>query len=234
MSRQINLYSSAFRPQAKRFSAVWTVVAVVAIAAVTLAYYAWEARQLQAQRARRSDAGVQLKKLQEQLITLAKSVQKPKDKALEDQVARAESLLNSRQDLYARLQGGEIGNRDGYANFLTALARQRLDGVWLTGIEVSGPGGEFALEGRTLRADLLPGYIKMLRNEVALKGKPIATLAMREREIDTKGELKPQRGPAVPVESGPAGQSAAVRVVEFRIGTAAGTDVTADAGGAGR
>ena len=141
MSRQINLYSSAFRPQAKRFSAVWTVVAVVAIAAVTLAYYAWEARQLQAQRARRSDAGVQLKKLQEQLITLAKSAQKPKDKALEDQVARAESLLNSRQDLYARLQGGEIGNRDGYAKFLTALARQRLDGVWLTGIEVSGPGG---------------------------------------------------------------------------------------------
>lgn len=234
MSRQINLYSSAFRLQAKRFTAMWTVTAVAVIAAVTLAEYAWEARRLQTQRALRSEAGVQLKKLQEQLVALSKSAQKPKDKAIADQVAKAEDLLKSRQELYARLQGGEIGNRDGYAKFLGALARQHKDGVWLTGIEVSGPGGEFALEGRALRGDLLPGYIKMLSNEEALKGKPIGTLAMREREIDPKGESKARSGPAAPAKGGPDGQPAALRVVEFRIGTPAATNAAADAGGSGR
>ncbi len=230
MSRQINLYSSAFRRQTKVFSAVWTVAAAVAVAAVMLADYAWEARQVQDLRARRSEAGAQLTQLREQLVTLGKAVQKTSSKALEAQVAQSESLLRSRQELFGRLQSGEIGNRDGYAKFLTALARQRVQGVWLTGIEISGPGSDFALEGRTVRADLLPGFIRLLRNEDALRGKPIGTLALHEREIDPEGERKAQAGPAVPAPGGPAVPRAGVRVVEFRIGTG----VAAAAGGTGR
>ena len=247
MSRQINLYTLAFRPQPKTFSAVWTVVAVVAIAAGTWAYYALESHQLRDLRAHRSEAEAQLKQLRDQLVTLGQTTQRTRNKALEDQVARAEILLKSRQEFFGRLQTGEFGNRDGYAKFLTALARQRLEGVWLTGIEISGPGSDFAIEGRTIRADLLPGFIKMLRNEEALRGKPIGTLALREREIDPKGEQKTQSAPAgaVPTQSragpgaqgGPAAQSApAVRVVEFTIGTGGtgGTGVATVAGGTGR
>lgn len=242
MSRQINLYSSAFRRQPTRFSAVWTVVAVVVIVAGMSAYYAWETQQLKASRLRRGEAAAQVKQLQEQIAALGKTVAKTTNKALEEQVAHAEGLLKSRQELFARLQSGEIGNREGYAAFLAALARQHLDGVWLTGIEVSGPSSDFVLEGRTVRSDLLPGFIKLLRNEGALKGKPIGTLAMHERELDTKGEARPQGGAAavVPMPGGAAGPAVpltppvptGVRVVEFRIGTAAGT--SAGPGGAGR
>lgn len=234
MSRQINLYSPAFRHQTKKFSAVWTAAAVVAIAAGMLAYYAWDTRQLRGLSARRIDAEAQLKRLREQLVALGQAGPRTKNKALEDQVARAENLLKTRQELFGRLQSGEIGNRDGYAKFLAALARQRVEGVWLTGVEISGPGNDFALDGRAIRADLLPGFIKMLRNEEAFRGKPIGTLALREREIDPEGERKAQGGPAgaVPAQGGPAGQAArpGVRVVEFRIGTG----VAAASGGAGR
>lgn len=234
MSRQINLYSPAFRHQAKKFSAVWTVAAVVAIAAGMSAYYAWDTQQLRGLSARRSEAEAQLKQLREQLVALGQGGQRTKNKAIEDQVARAENLLKSRQELFGRLQSGEIGNRDGYAKFLAALARQRVEGVWLTGVEISGPGNDFALDGRAIRADLLPGFIKLLRNEEALRGKPIGTLALHEREIDPEGERKAQGGPAgaVPAQGGPAGQPArpGVRVVEFRIGTG----VAAAAGGTGR
>ena len=230
MSRQINLYSPAFRHQAKKFSAVWTVAAVVAIAAGMSANYAWEARQLQDLRARRSEAEAQLKQLREQLVTLGKAVQKTSNKALEAQVAQSGNLLRSRQEFFGRLQTGEFGNRDGYAKFLAALARQRLEGVWLTRVEISGPGSDFVIEGKTIRADLLPGFIKMLRKEDALRGKPIGTLALREREIDPEGERKAQAGPAAPAQGGPAGPRPGVRVVEFRIGTG----VAAASGGAGR
>jgi hypothetical protein len=239
MSRQINLYSPAFRHQAKQFSAVWTLAAVIAIAAGMSAYYAWDTQQLRGLSARRSAVEAQLKQLREQLVALGQAGQRTKNKALEDQVARAENLLKTRQDLFERLQSGEIGNRDGYAKFLTALARQRVEGVWLTGIEISGPGNDFALEGRAIRAELLAQFIKLLRNEEALRGKPIGTLALHEREIDPKGELKAQAGPggAAPVQGGqtaqgsPTGQPVpGLRVVEFRIGTG----VAAAAGSAGR
>jgi hypothetical protein len=245
MSRQINLYSPAFRHQPKTFSAVWTAAAVIIIAAGMSAFYAWEAGQLPALRPRRSEAEAQLKQLREQIVALGQTTQKTRNKALEDQVARAEITLKSRQEFFGRLQSGEFGNRDGYAKFLAALARQRLEGVWLTGIEVSGPGSDFAIEGRTIRADLLPGFIRMLRNEEALRGKPIGTLALHEREIDPKGEQKAQAGPAgtVPApgqgggqgaQAGPAGQpSPGVLVVEFTIGTGA-TGVATVAGGTGR
>ncbi len=232
MSRQINLYSPVFRHQTSKFSAVWTVAAVVAIAAGMSAYYAWDTQRLRGLSARRSEAEAQLKQLREQLVALGQAGPRTKNKALEDQVARAEDLLKTRQELLGRLQSGEIGNRDGYAKFLAALARQRVEGVWLTGVEISGPGNDFALDGRAIRADLLPGFIKLLRNEEAFRGKPIGTIALREREIDPEGERKAQAGPAAPAQGGSAGQAArpGVRVVEFRIGTG----VAAASGGAGR
>lgn len=234
MSRQINLYSPAFRRQPKTFSAVWTVAAAVAIAAGMSAFYAWETRQLPDLRSRRSGAEAQLKQLREQLVALGQTAQRTRNKAIEDQVARAEITLRSRQEVFGRLQSGEFGNRDGYAKFLAALARQRLEGVWLTGIEVFGPRSDFTIEGRAVRADLLPGFIKMLRNEEALRGKPIGTLTLREREIDPKG--KAQAGPAVPAQGGPGAQSGAagVRVVEFTIGTGGTGGTGVAAGGTGR
>lgn len=234
MSRQINLYSPAFRRQSKTFSAAWTVAAVVAIAAGMSAYYAWDIRQLRALGERRSEAEAQLKQLREQLIALGQAGKRTKNKALEDQVARAENLLRTRQELFGRLQSGELGNRDGYAKFLAALARRRVEGVWLTGVEISGPGNDFTLDGRALRADLVPGFIRLLRNEEAFRGKPIGTLALHEREIDPEVERKAQGGAAgaVPAQGGPVAQPArpGVRLVEFRIGTG----VAATAGGTGR
>ncbi len=216
MSRQINLYSLAFRRQTKTFSAVWTVTAVVAIAVGMLAYYAWDARQLRGVSARRSETEAQLKQLREQLVTLGQAGLRTKNKALEDQVARAEDLLKSRQALFGRLQSGEIGNRDGYAKFLTALARQHVEGVWITGVEISGPSSDIALDGRAIRADLVPGFIKLPRNEEALGGDSIGKLAPPAREIDPAGQRKAQKQPgAVPAQGDSVGLHPGVRVVEL-------------------
>jgi len=238
MSRQINLYSPAFRRQSKSFSAAWTMIAVIAVAAAMSADYIWETRQLRDLQASRSASAAQLKQLREQVVELAKEPARTASKAMAEQVERTENLLRGRQELVARLQRGEIGDRDGYAKFLTALARRRVDGVWLTRIEI-GPGSDFAIEGRTLRADLIPGYIKLLSNEEAFKGKSIGTLAMHEREIvptpragqDTKTVATtstPEKGAA------PGPQARGVRVVEFALGTAAAAAAATPTGSARR
>ncbi|MBI2319414.1 MAG: hypothetical protein HYU75_21050 [Betaproteobacteria bacterium] len=223
MGRQINLYLPAFRRERKPFSAAWTVAALLVTVAVMSAYYALAAQQLQPMRTQRKDAEAQLKQLREQVLGAAKGTQKTKSKALEDQVARAEGLLKGRQELLDRLKGGELGNRDGYTRFLKALARQHLEGVWLTSIEITGPRDEFALHGRATRADLLPEYIRMLRKEEAFRGKPIGTLALREREIEPKAEKSAPAGAAEPAgaKAQPAAKASApaLRVVEFTIGT---------------
>ena len=228
MSRQINLYSAGFRAPAKTFSAAWTVAVVVAIGVAMAADYAWEARQLKDMRARRSEAGAQVKQLREQLVALAQAGQKGKSKALEGQVEQAESLVKGRQDLVDRLRTGEIGNREGYTNFLAAFARQRVEGLWLTGIDIFGPRSDFVIEGRTVRAELLSRFITMLRDEEALRGKPIGTLALHEREIDPAGAAKGQPGPAGAAAQIAPGQGAAIgrgaaRVVEFKIGSGVST-----------
>ena len=139
MSRQINLFSTAFRRQRKPFSATWIVAGFVTTVALATAYYAVVAQPLQAMRAQRVDAAAQVKTVRDTLVAAGKEVQKTSNKALEDQVARAEAQLKGRQELVGRLQTGEIGNRDGYSKYLLALARQHLDGVWLTNIDISGP-----------------------------------------------------------------------------------------------
>lgn len=242
MSRQINLYSPAFRRQSKSFSAAWTVVAVIAVAAGMSLDYVWEGQQLRDLRASGTASAAQLTQLRGQVAELAKRSAPTSSKALADEVARAENLLRDRRELIARLQRGEIGNRHGFANFLTALARRRVDGVWLTRIEISGPGSDFAIEGRTLRADLLPGYIKLLSNEEAFKGKAISALAMHEREIEAPGvrdakEMKTpgatagRQGGAV---SEPPARPRGVRVVDFALGTLSGAAVASAATGSAR
>ena len=184
-------------------------------------------------RLRREEAAAQLKKIRDQLAGTGKVAQKTRSKTLEDQVVRAEALLKSREGLIVRLQGGEIGNRDGYSKFLLALARQRLEGVWLTSIEIAGARDDFAIQGRALRAELLTDYIKVLSKEQAFRGKPIGTLSLRERELEPAVEKAPAAAapqPAAagaPAAPGPQGARPAVRVVEFAIGTSLPTGAEA-------
>ncbi len=227
MSRQINLYSPELRVSAKRFSAIWVVAGAIMVTVLSLFDYAWEARNLKQMQAAQAAGDAQLKQLRDQVLSLGKPGQKVSSKAMQDQVARAEAQLTGRQELFDWLQSGQLGNREGYAKFLTAFAHQHLDGVWLTSIELSGGQADFTIKGRALRADLLPVYIKMLRNEEVLRGRSIGTLALREKEIEPKSKQKLPAGPegvsaakAEAAKSAPPAQ-AAVRVVEFALGSEA-------------
>ena len=109
----------------------------------------------------------------------------------------------------AVLEGGALGNRDGFARYMQAFSRQALEGLWLTGFSVGG-GGEVAIQGRVVRAELLPAYIQRLNGEPALKGRAFSTLECIVRHRCRLWPRNPARQAAPP---------AAPRYLEFALST---------------
>jgi hypothetical protein len=130
---------------------------------------------------------------------------------LDAEIQRLETELKSARDSMGVLEGGALGNRDGFARYMLAFSRQALDGLWLTGFSVGG-SGEVAIRGRVVRPELVPAYIQRLNGEPALKGRAFAALEMHRPPP-----------PAVAAEPGKESaqeKSAMPRFLEFALATA--------------
>jgi hypothetical protein len=128
------------------------------------------------------------------------------------------------QQIFDTLQTGEFGDTDGYSRYLQAFSRQITDGLWLTGFAIYGAGNEIALQGRTLRPELLPLYISRLTREPAMQGKSFSMLEMQQPEnsADTGDAASGQAARRAGLANGASGAhaSAAARYVEFRLQSA--------------
>lgn len=184
MSQQINLFDARFRLQKPHFSAATMALAVLAVAALMLAIrelYAYQNRGLEAALAQTDQRVIQLR---EQALRFAKELGgQGHSSALNDELARLEEQLRMRRGLLNGIQGGASGNAHGYSPYLTALARQTMDGVWLTGVEIGAASGDLVLKGRVLEGELVPAYIERLNREPLFQGR-----AVRELRLATKGE----------------------------------------------
>ena len=103
-----------------------------------------------------------------------------KSPELAQQLAAAELALASLHKVSSVLKLGAIGNTAGYADYFRALARQRVAGVWLTGVSIVGAGNEIALQGAALQPALVPAYIGRLGREPVLHGKRFASLHIEQ------------------------------------------------------
>jgi MSHA biogenesis protein MshI len=56
------------------------------------------------------------------------------------------------------------------AKYMRGLARQTIDGIWLTGFSLDQKAHTVTLRGRSLSADVLPEYMKKLGKEPVFSG----------------------------------------------------------------
>jgi len=99
------------------------------------------------------------------------------DPLIEQEVARQRAQLVLHEKVLAALRGSAGGeDRVAYAEYMRGLARQSMDGLWLTGFRLAESGGGFEIHGRTLDPALLPGYIRKLNREPAFQGRAFAAL----------------------------------------------------------
>lgn len=199
MSQQINLFNPVFLKQKKVFSSLAMAQALGVLLVGSLAMVAYgkhhvgtlenEAKTVKAQL---------LQKQARQTLVNAEFAPRTPSPALLAEIAEAEGQLRSLQRVSGVLERGELGNTTGFSEYYTALARQNINGVWLTGVSVAG--AEIGIRGRAMEGSMVPGYIKRLTREPVMQGKSFASLDI------TQGEVK-----------GDAGQSITAPFVEFRL-----------------
>ncbi len=169
--QQVNLYQTHFRRERLRYTGQTLLIAYLAIALGIVAmagHNTWQLRTLQAEvgalDARHSDA-VQQREALEQQVT----AQMP-DTQLQEELHRSETLLSHRQELHTMLRQDDFDGGHGYSSYFIALARQHLNGLWLTGITITGAGRDLRLQGQTTTPELVPRYLQRLSHEDVLVG----------------------------------------------------------------
>jgi hypothetical protein len=207
MSQQINLYNPLFLKQEKHFSARTIVQALGLILGGLIAVYAYALIQTRAAESLARDTSAQVSAQREQFTRLGvKFSPENRNKALESEVARLDAEVKARQALLAVLSTGELGNTAGFSEFLAALGRQAVAGVWLTGLKIGESGNDLQVDGRALRPDLVPAYLKALNNEPMMRGRSVTEMKLAAKSV-----------PA-PAGPGAAGKSSGPqRFVEFTL-----------------
>jgi Tfp pilus assembly protein PilN len=224
MSQQINLYNPQFLKQEKHFSARTIVQALGLIALGLGAVYVYALVQTRAAESLARDMGNQLSAQREQFTTLtAKFSPEGRNKALEAEVARLDAELKARQGLLAALGTSELGNTTGFSEFLAALGRRAMPGVWLTGLSIGEAGNDLKVQGRALRPDLVPAYLKALNNEPMMRGRSVTEMKLAAKSAPPSTAAANAGTPAGPLRFVEFSFAAPLRIPEAPAGAKGAT-----------
>lgn len=203
MKQQINLFNPAFQPQKQVLSSATILLAlgaVIAGVAIFVVLGRMEAAELRQQAAA---SATQLEQRQARLASVNREfAPRRQDATLGAQIAEAEIQLAAMRHISGALSRGELGDTSGFAGYFKALARQGVQGLWLTGVTVGAGGAQIGIKGRTLDPAMVPGYLNRLTHEPLMQGKTFASLQIGEaaplQVQDAEG--KPATRPAPYIE----------------------------------
>lgn len=180
MRQQINLYDPILRQPKPVFSAVATLqtLLVVLTALILFHTYAqWQVAALAASvkqlQASHTLAGRRYQELQ------TRNPRKTADTGLETRVMVLATEVGRAHKLADALSAGAFGNAAGMSDYLVALARQRIEGLWLTRIDILQGGQTLDLSGRSLEAERVPQYLQGLSTERVFNGRTFGQLKLQ-------------------------------------------------------
>jgi len=202
VSQQINLFNPVFLQQKKLFSARTMGAALLVLFIGVAALDAYGRLRLEALQ-KEADAGAaQLNQKQARLTNVGKEfAPRQKSAAVEAELAEVEGQLAALREVSGVLERGELGNTQGYAEYFRALARQHVDGLWLTGVSIAGAGVDIGVRGRALDPQRVPGYLNRLTSEPVMRGKSFGSLSISQgvgaTRLDENGKAVAQAAPYV-------------------------------------
>jgi hypothetical protein len=192
MTQQVNLYNPALLPKPDVLSGRTVLVTLSCVCVLLVAGYAVSAWLASRATSLEQLSSSRLAQIQSEITRLSQEVsgRKPSPQ-LTSELEGLDSLLAGRNEVMGVLKSGALGDTRGVSEYFRAFARQSVDGLWLTGFTVVGAGNDISIEGRALRADLVPAYIQRLGNEDSLRGHGFAMLNVQPPpETDLKGEAR--------------------------------------------
>jgi hypothetical protein len=190
MRQQINLYDPILRQPRPMFSATASAqgLGLVFLGMVLFQLYAqWQVSSLAANVEELRDASALAAKRYETLQ--ASSPRKTPDPELDGRIAALTEEVGRASKLADALGAGAFGNATGMSGYLVGLARQRIEGLWLTRIDIREGGNAINLSGRGASAEQVPQYLQRLSGEPAFKGRIFGGLALRKEEVGISFQL---------------------------------------------
>lgn len=179
MSQQINLLNPQLLTTRDWVGVPMLIGVLAGSVLLMIALYGWSSYRAAGLAREHEAVTAQLATLKTQLER-AMQAQAPRapSQALADKLAQAEAALQNRREVLAILEGGSIGNVQGFSGYMQAFARQNLPGLWLSSFAIDGAAHRISLSGKALQPDLVPRYIAALGQEPLLKGREFSALQM--------------------------------------------------------
>jgi hypothetical protein len=180
VSGQINLYNAALRAKQHYITGPTVLLAALVIGVGVLGAQGYQQVRIAALTKEAADVEARLKDRQDEVAHLTADVKRLKpQKRTVAEVAAAEALLRGHQQVAAAVDAGLIGTTEGFSDFMRALARRAVPGIWLNAVSVDASGGGMSISGKTLDPNLLPGYIKRLNQETVIRGRGFVFLELQ-------------------------------------------------------
>ncbi len=184
----INLFNPLLLKQTNNFPAQAMVRALGLILLSTLLFYGYGWYQLKEMEKQAAQSDALHNSTQAQLAqVIATENFNTASKILENEVAQAETQLKARRQILEMIKKGGLGNTKGFSEYLRALSRQTVDGLWITRFQMSGAGDDMMISGRTLRPDQVPIFINHLKQEKVMTGRTFETLEMHTPSMTNGG-----------------------------------------------
>lgn len=182
MRQQVNLYTREFRLHEQALSAR-TLLCFLATLVLLLAI--WDTSNFMRLRSV-EEAVIELQAKEQHLSTrlaeLRGSRPSGSRSGLEREIAVLRADIKRRQELQSLITQQNLGNIRGFSPFMTGLARQAHEDLWLTQIRFLEGGRYLEMAGWTRRAERVPLYLQQLRKEEAFTETRFGVLAIRGRD----------------------------------------------------
>lgn len=207
--QHLNLFSQLDRVKEPPFSARQQLQLIAIAVGVMLLVYGWLLMG-------DSSLSKELSAKQQQQRVLSESIsqlQAEKDRQLRDsrlaqEIERLKKDVDFRRQLLATVEPDRQADVEGFAIHLQGLARQHIEGMWFTDIELLRGGQELALSGKTRIPELVPRYLQGLSAESAFNGHQFKIFRMHSEpqagnvlhfELRAKEQGEPDRVAGRPV-----------------------------------
>jgi len=172
--QQVNLYTEEFRPKKDPLAfrkILGAAVGLLVLCALYSAYLIWSVIAQEQTLVRidsaNEDLQLEVDGMQARLDARAK------DSRLQNDNEVLKIRLHNTQLLLATIKQGvnEEGVRQRFGDILVALAKHRIEPVWLSQVQISDGGERLSLIGHTREPDQVPVYLRAIGQESVLSGR---------------------------------------------------------------
>lgn len=183
MKQQVNLYQSMFRTQRQLLGGAAMVRGLAAMLAGLIVITAFTAVQLRRLAVEHEKVVSERAAAERRLLQLERlAPERAKSKRLIEQRARLERRLALSRELLETVSRRTMERSEGFADYFEGLARQGVEGLRLTGLDIGEGGRHLQIAGSAVRPELVPILVQRLAAETTFRGASFRSLTINRSD----------------------------------------------------